>query len=258
MTGSGGIVEIQGTAEGAPFSEEELRHAAGAGQAAASPSSSSCRSSRSSDGLMTRALERGDRLVVATPQQGKLREIEELLAPLRAVGGLRRRARPARAGGDRRHLRGERRAQGRRRRDRLRPAGARRRFRAGGRGARRRARHLLGALGRARQGFRRGHGERRGEARRARRDDARAAQGPLRRGPLPRLPRRQRETSSAARSQGTLVWPPRGPNGFGYDPIFVPDGHDRTFGEMDAGTTKHAMSHRARAFAKFAERGCTA
>jgi XTP/dITP diphosphohydrolase len=47
---------------------------------------------------------------------------------------------------------------------------------------------------------------------------------------------------------GTIVWPPRGGNGFGYDPIFVPDGHALTFGEM-APEAKHAMSHRARAFA---------
>ena len=48
---------------------------------------------------------------------------------------------------------------------------------------------------------------------------------------------------------GTLVWPPRGTNGFGYDPVFQPDGFDNTFGEMDP-VKKHAMSHRAKAFAK--------
>ncbi len=60
---------------------------------------------------------------------------------------------------------------------------------------------------------------------------------------------------------GTLVWPPRGENGFGYDPIFRPDGHSRTFGEMSA-EEKHGwkpgagapLSHRARAFRLFAER----
>ena len=51
---------------------------------------------------------------------------------------------------------------------------------------------------------------------------------------------------------GHLVWPPRGANGFGYDPIFVPDGHQRTFGEMTA-DEKHRISHRAVAFAKFAD-----
>jgi XTP/dITP diphosphohydrolase len=49
---------------------------------------------------------------------------------------------------------------------------------------------------------------------------------------------------------GTLVWPPRGANGFGYDPVFQPDGHDLTFGEMNP-VRKHAMSHRAQAFAQF-------
>lgn len=50
---------------------------------------------------------------------------------------------------------------------------------------------------------------------------------------------------------GSLIYPPRGSNGFGYDPMFVPDGCDMTFGEMDP-IAKQAMSHRARAFALFA------
>ena len=49
---------------------------------------------------------------------------------------------------------------------------------------------------------------------------------------------------------GHLEFPPRGANGFGYDPIFVADGKTETFGEMDP-AAKHAMSHRANAFAKF-------
>lgn len=61
-------------------------------------------------------------------------------------------------------------------------------------------------------------------------------------------------------AEGTLVWPPRGELGFGYDPVFQPNGHERTFGEMTA-EEKHgwtpgqpdALSHRARAFQKFAE-----
>jgi XTP/dITP diphosphohydrolase len=52
---------------------------------------------------------------------------------------------------------------------------------------------------------------------------------------------------------GTLTWPPRGNQGFGYDPMFVPDGHTRTFAEMDP-AEKDAMSHRARAIAAFAAR----
>ncbi|MGQ0589448.1 MAG: RdgB/HAM1 family non-canonical purine NTP pyrophosphatase [Sphingosinicella sp.] len=51
------------------------------------------------------------------------------------------------------------------------------------------------------------------------------------------------------RVDGTLVWPPRGENGFGYDPMFVPAGHQTTFGEMDP-ADKHAISHRADAFAR--------
>ena len=51
------------------------------------------------------------------------------------------------------------------------------------------------------------------------------------------------------RIDGQLVWPPRGNRGFGYDSIFVPDGYDLTFGEMDPGQ-KHAISHRADAFAQ--------
>ena len=49
---------------------------------------------------------------------------------------------------------------------------------------------------------------------------------------------------------GSIVWPMRGPHGFGYDPIFMPEGFDITFGEMDP-AKKHLMSHRARAFEIF-------
>ncbi len=49
--------------------------------------------------------------------------------------------------------------------------------------------------------------------------------------------------------QGTLVWPPRGEKGFGYDPVFVAEGETETFGEMEP-ARKHAMSHRARAVEK--------
>jgi XTP/dITP diphosphohydrolase len=51
------------------------------------------------------------------------------------------------------------------------------------------------------------------------------------------------------RVDGTLVWPPRGDSGFGYDPMFVANGYDVTFGEMDQ-DEKHAISHRAEAFKK--------
>ena len=46
---------------------------------------------------------------------------------------------------------------------------------------------------------------------------------------------------------GTIVWPPRGTRGFGYDPIFVPEGYGETFGEMEP-ELKEFISHRARAF----------
>jgi XTP/dITP diphosphohydrolase len=62
-----------------------------------------------------------------------------------------------------------------------------------------------------------------------------------------------------AKVDGTLVWPPRGDKGFGYDPMFLPDGFDRTFGEMSS-EEKHGLpprglglSHRARAFVKLAQ-----
>ena len=58
---------------------------------------------------------------------------------------------------------------------------------------------------------------------------------------------------------GTMVWPPRGDKGFGFDPMFMPDGFDITFGEMPS-SDKHSwapgqvgLSHRAKAFAKFVE-----
>jgi XTP/dITP diphosphohydrolase len=61
------------------------------------------------------------------------------------------------------------------------------------------------------------------------------------------------------RVHGTCIWPPRGPEGFGYDPMFLPDGHGRTFGEMSP-DEKHGipadgsqgLSHRARAFQQLA------
>ena len=51
------------------------------------------------------------------------------------------------------------------------------------------------------------------------------------------------------RCSGSLVWPPRGDRGFGYDPVFVADGMCETFAQIDP-AAKHAMSHRAVAFAK--------
>ena len=58
------------------------------------------------------------------------------------------------------------------------------------------------------------------------------------------------------RVEGRLVWPMRGESGFGFDPIFLPNGHDLTFGEMEP-ADKKAISHRADAFAKLVQ-GCFA
>ncbi len=58
--------------------------------------------------------------------------------------------------------------------------------------------------------------------------------------------------SFEGRVHGTLVWPPRGSRGFGYDPMFLPDGYAETFGEMEP-LAKHAISHRAIAFRKLVE-----
>jgi XTP/dITP diphosphohydrolase len=58
--------------------------------------------------------------------------------------------------------------------------------------------------------------------------------------------------SYEGRVDGTLVWPPRGSRGFGYDPVFQPIGSSQTFGEIDP-AAKHAMSHRADAFRQLVE-----
>lgn len=61
-----------------------------------------------------------------------------------------------------------------------------------------------------------------------------------------------RVASFEGRVQGQLVWPPRGTQGFGYDPLFLPDGYAITFGEF-APAAKHAISHRAQAFAQLVD-----
>ena len=60
------------------------------------------------------------------------------------------------------------------------------------------------------------------------------------------------EEGFEGRIDGHLVWPPRGERGFGYDPIFIAEGHDITFGEIDP-QAKLAMGHRARAFARLVD-----
>ena len=199
------------------------------------------------------------KLVIATHNPGKLAEMRELLAPygIEAVSagelGL---AEPDETGDT---FRANARDQGDRRGAGRAAAGLRRRFRPRGRCARRRAGNLLGALGRTVQGFHRGDDADRAPAAGARRDRRRT--------------QRKAHFVSAlcvawpdghleeveARVDGTLVWPPRGTAGFGYDPTFLPDGHARTFGEMTS-IEKHGLpplglglSHRARAFVKLAE-----
>jgi XTP/dITP diphosphohydrolase len=65
--------------------------------------------------------------------------------------------------------------------------------------------------------------------------------------------RGDREELFRGEVEGSLTWPPRGDRGFGYDPIFIPQGATLTFGEIDP-VEKHRISHRARAFAKLVER----
>ncbi|MEO0360673.1 MAG: non-canonical purine NTP pyrophosphatase, partial [Pseudomonadota bacterium] len=62
------------------------------------------------------------------------------------------------------------------------------------------------------------------------------------------------EETFRGEAPGRLVWPMRGERGFGFDPIFVPEGREETFGEMDP-AEKHRISHRADAFAKLVK-GC--
>ena len=102
MTGSGGIVEIQGTAEGAPFSEDGFFRPAAAGAARASRGSSTCRSSPCFEDTMPIRLAPGP-IVVASHNPGKVREIVDLLGPFGfavkiggASSGLPSRRRPAR------------------------------------------------------------------------------------------------------------------------------------------------------------------
>jgi XTP/dITP diphosphohydrolase len=59
-----------------------------------------------------------------------------------------------------------------------------------------------------------------------------------------------RTETFVGRVDGAAVWPPRGDQGFGYDPMFVPSGSTKTFGELDP-AEKHTVSHRARAFVQF-------
>ena len=198
------------------------------------------------------------KLVIATHNPGKLAEMRELLAPhgVEAISagelGL---GEPDETGDTFRANavdQGGRGGQGRA------TAGLRRRFRIGGRRARRRARDFLGALGRTIKDFTAAmtrierllqeRGATTPEQRKAHFVSALCVAWPD-----------DHLEEVEARADGTLVWPPRGSAGFGYDPAFLPDGHTRTFGEMTS-LEKHGLpplglglSHRARAFVKLAE-----
>ena len=199
------------------------------------------------------------KLVIATHNPGKLAEMRELLAPLRRRGGIGRRTRPRRARRDRRHLSRQCADQGDRRGARPRKlpafaddsglvvdaldgapgiysarwAGPNKDFTA----AMTRIERLLQERGATTPAQRKAHFV-----------SALCVAWPD-----------DHLEEVEARVDGTLVWPPRGTAGFGYDPAFLPDGHTRTFGEMTS-IEKHGLpplglglSHRARAFVKLAE-----
>ena len=216
---------MQGTAETEPFSQEKFDQLLALARRRHRRARRSCRSSTvavSHDGA---TLERGDRLVIATHNEGKVRELAELFAPLgietvsAGALGLPEPEETGESFAENAKVKARGRGGG------LRHAGARRQFGAGGRGARRRARHPLGAVGRPEQGFR------------VLPWSASIASSRLAARPTGRAnfvcalafawPRRRDAECSQAKVDGTLVWPPRGTRGFGYDPIFVPDGYDR-------------------------------
>ena len=256
MTGAGNIVEVQATAEKTPFSEEQLLALLGA-----RPQGHRQAGRSAEDGGDVRHGASPDRRPARDrdPQSGQARR------DARTAGGLRRRrhiggrARACRAGGNRHDLPRQRAHQGGGRGQGVGHAGLRRRFRARGRCARRRARHPLGALGRAGQGFSSRDEQDSKPADRARRQDARSAAAAHFVSALCVAWPDGHVEEFEATVDGTVVWPPRGDQGFGYDPMFLPDGQTRTFGEMPS-EEKHGLpprgrglSHRARAFLKLAE-----
>lgn len=185
------------------------------------------------------------RLVVASHNPGKVREISELIAPLESSRSVCRRVEPPRGETETTFvgnaLLKARAAAARAQASRLSPMT---RFVRGGTG--RRSRCLFCEMGRARQGLCQSDG-----------GGAPSPSGFA--GSIDSKPGSSVLAVAwpdgeeiAFEVDGNLVWPARGTRGFGYDPIFVPEGHQLTFGEMDP-AAKHAMSHRARAFAKFVE-----
>ena len=200
---------------------------------------------------MTRRLQPGTRLVVASHNPGKVREISELVAPYGLIGGVGGRARacrePEETGStfaDNAELKAL--------------AAARRRVC-------RRCRTIPGS--RSTRSTARPASIRRAGPGRPRTFDSPcsgSADEVRERGRMDRRPGRAPTSRPRCASPGPmataevfegkvfghLVWPPRGARGFGYDPMFVADGETLTFGEMEP-AAKHAISHRARAFAQF-------
>ena len=169
-------------------------------------------------------LRRGTRLVIASHNEGKVREIADLLAPfgVEAVSAGKLGLPEPEETGD--SFAENASAEGGGRGTSLGAAGARRRFRAGGQGTWRRARHPFGALGRSGKGFRARHGARASRAGSRRRQGLEPPISPARW----RLPRpTARSEVFEGKVFGTIAWPPRGTRGFGYDPIFVPEGYKR-------------------------------
>ena len=198
---------------------------------------------------MALTLRRGDRLVIATHNEGKVRELDELFAPLGIECRLGRRSsdcpsrtRPATSFAENAGLKAEAAAAA------SGMIGARRRFRPRGR---RRSTARPASIRRAGRGPAKDFGlamqrvATRARRRAARNDRPRAISSARWRLPGTDGPRPVFE----GKVYGTLVWPPRGTRGFGYDPIFVPDGYDETFGEMDP-AKKNAIVAPQRAFEK--------
>ena len=188
------------------------------------------------------------------PQCRQARRDARAAGAVRPRAGLGRRARPARARRDRHDLRRERRHQGACRRQGRRPARLRRRFRPLRRCARTASPASTPPLGRADQGLlRRAWRASTRSCDTARRDATRTARISSPRSCSPG----RTATPSSSTAGSSARWSGRraATSGFGYDPMFMPDGHDRTFGEMRAEEkhgvdwqTGEALSHRARAF----------